>query len=67
MIALKVARYALLISLLVYFAVFPLALAGAPDVEALFLIGIVATGWMFLSSIACVVLQLFLVLRRRRR
>jgi hypothetical protein len=67
--ALRVARLALLISILAGLAVLGLSTAGAaPSAtsEWLFAFGLVLSGWTLLSAVACVVLQLALLLARRR-
>ena len=67
--ALRVARLALLVSILAGAAVLGLSATGAAPVaasELLFVLGLVLSGWTFLSAVSCVVLQLALLLARRR-
>ena len=66
--ALRIARSDLLASLLVYLATLVLAATGAPGAELVFLVAIVSTGSILLSSVACVALQglRFLPGRRER-
>lgn len=65
MLALTIARYALLISSLVWAAALVLAAAGAPGFELWFLVALVSSGWIVLTSLACVLLQIFVAVRRR--
>ena len=62
---LKAARLTMLVAIGVYALLAALALAGVAG-ELLFLAGLVAVGWIALSALACLVLQLVVVLRWRR-
>jgi Na+/proline symporter len=64
--ALRVARLALLVSVVAYGLALLLSVAGyAGEFGSLF--GLIAAGWIVLSAISCLVIQLGLVLRRRTR
>lgn len=66
-IALTVARYALLTSLLLHGFILILAGLDLLPWQPIFLAALISLGWIVLSSIACLTLQLFALLRRPPR
>lgn len=65
MLALRIARAMLLVSVIVYLATLALAALNEGHAELTFLIGIVSVIGVAVSATACVVLQIYGLVRRR--